>query len=388
LKKYNYIIIGAGCAGLSLLMRMIASGRFSDKKILLIDKSPKLINDRTWCFWEKGDGFFEPIVHHQWRHTSIYNNQFYRNFDIDPYRYKMIRGIDFYQYCFERMAQCHYIEVRYGHITNMHGENGTMALTINGVTEYFEDATVFNSLWQEEVIKQQQPIYLLQHFKGWIIEVPMPSFNTGEAVLMDFRVNQTHGTTFAYVLPLSNTRALVEYTVFSERVLDDEAYGVALKQYIEQQLKLTTYSIVSEEYGVIPMTNAVFPWYDNGAFHIGTAGGQTKASSGYTFQFIQKQTAAIVDSLINNTLSKTARPLPSPRRFHFYDSVLLRILVNRQMGGDIIFTRLFEKNAAQAVFKFLDNETSFMEEWAIIKSLPTGVFLRAALAQLVTRRKR
>ena len=43
-------------------MRMIKSGKFSDKKILLIDKEPKTKNDRTWCFWEKGNGFFENIV--------------------------------------------------------------------------------------------------------------------------------------------------------------------------------------------------------------------------------------------------------------------------------------------------------------------------------------
>ena len=40
-------------------MRMIKSGKFADKKILLIDKEPKTKNDRTWCFWEKQDGFFE-----------------------------------------------------------------------------------------------------------------------------------------------------------------------------------------------------------------------------------------------------------------------------------------------------------------------------------------
>ena len=50
---------GAGCASLSLLMRMIRSGKFTDKKILLIDKEQKNKNDRTWCFWETQNGFFE-----------------------------------------------------------------------------------------------------------------------------------------------------------------------------------------------------------------------------------------------------------------------------------------------------------------------------------------
>ncbi len=65
---YDYIFAGAGAAGLSLLTRMIASGKFSDKKILLIDKAPKTSNDRTWCFWEKENSFFEEIVYRKWDH--------------------------------------------------------------------------------------------------------------------------------------------------------------------------------------------------------------------------------------------------------------------------------------------------------------------------------
>jgi lycopene beta-cyclase len=61
--RYDYIIAGAGAAGLSLLTRMIACGKFSDKKILIIDKAAKTVNDRTWCFWEKEQGFFEDIVY-------------------------------------------------------------------------------------------------------------------------------------------------------------------------------------------------------------------------------------------------------------------------------------------------------------------------------------
>jgi lycopene beta-cyclase len=46
------------CAALSIIMRMIKSGKFADKRILLIDKEEKNKNDRTWCFWETQPGFF------------------------------------------------------------------------------------------------------------------------------------------------------------------------------------------------------------------------------------------------------------------------------------------------------------------------------------------
>ena len=56
----------AGCASLSIIMRMIASEKFSQKKILLVDREPKIRNDRTWCFWEQEAGFFEDIVYRKW----------------------------------------------------------------------------------------------------------------------------------------------------------------------------------------------------------------------------------------------------------------------------------------------------------------------------------
>ena len=86
-KEYNYIITGAGCAGLSLLMRMMEDPFFSDKKILVIDREFKNKNDRTWCFWEKEKGLFETIVHHQWQHVNFISNDFFRKLDLTPYRY-------------------------------------------------------------------------------------------------------------------------------------------------------------------------------------------------------------------------------------------------------------------------------------------------------------
>ena len=65
-KNYDYIFLGAGCASLSIIMRMIDSKKFIEKKILLVDREPKTKNDRTWCFWEQGAGFFEDVVYRKW----------------------------------------------------------------------------------------------------------------------------------------------------------------------------------------------------------------------------------------------------------------------------------------------------------------------------------
>src|SRR6188474_524620 len=97
-------------------MRMIRSGRFADKKILLIDKEPKNKNDRTWCFWETQPGFFEDIVYRKWDTISFLSDDFSAKTNISPYHYKMIRGIDFYKFRFDEIRKHGNVEVIYGEV--------------------------------------------------------------------------------------------------------------------------------------------------------------------------------------------------------------------------------------------------------------------------------
>jgi lycopene beta-cyclase len=194
---------------------------------------------------------------------------------------------------------------------------------------------------------------------------------------MDFRVSQKHGTAFTYILPFSETKALVEYTLLTRHLLTSEEYDRQLKNYISTHVTGHDYRVREEEYGVIPMTNEKFTFYKNGIYQIGAAGGQTKASSGYTFQFIQKQSAAIIDQL-QKGLSLEALP-GTAGRFRFYDNTLLHILYYGLLPGPIVFTELFKKNKPQQVLRFLDNETTLKEELGIISTLPKWPFIKAAL---------
>ncbi|MDQ6761184.1 MAG: lycopene cyclase family protein [Bacteroidota bacterium] len=379
-KQYDYIFLGAGCATLSIVMRMIASEKFSNKKILLIDKDDKKKNDRTWCFWEDGEGFFEKIVYHKWEHLFFSTDDENIPLDISPYQYKMIRGIDFYQYCFSVINAQLNIDVINGNIS-FDDENISSKIFFNGeVLLLKKSAYIFNSIHVPGK-KQRGRFYLLQHFKGWIIETNENYFDINKATLMDFRVRQDLGTTFVYVLPLSPGKALIEYTLFTEKLLSQNEYNAALKDYISSFLKLENYKIIDEEYGVIPMTNATFPDYENGMYYIGTAGGNTKASTGYTFRFIQKQANTIVEELVKN---KDVIKLRKPhKRFYFYDSTLLHILSKKLLGGKEIFSVLFKKNRASTVLKFLDNETSISEEIKLLNSLPKKIFIKAGFKELV-----
>ncbi|MBL7743183.1 MAG: hypothetical protein JNN00_06860 [Chitinophagaceae bacterium] len=377
INQYDYIIAGAGCAGLSLAVHMIRSGKLADKKILLVEKEQKNKNDRTWCFWETDPGLFEEIIYRQWNIAWFYGEDYSKGMDIRPYQYKLIRGIDFYEYALGLIRKQKNITIQPGEVQDMISTNTETSITIDGQKFYAQ--YIFNSILFKKPVLKKNEYWLLQHFKGWVIETENPYFNPAAATLMDFRVDQQHGTAFVYCMPFSECRALVEYTLFTSELLENGQYDKGLKEYVERILNVSSYKIAEEEFGIIPMTNHRFPSHQEDIIHIGTAGGQTKASSGYTFSFIQKHSAAIVDRLIMGE-----RPLVSltKRRFRFYDSTLLHILHYNTLPAKKVFTDLFQKNKPQQVLRFLDNESSVRDELKIISSLPTWPFLKAALRQL------
>ncbi|HEU0109966.1 MAG TPA: lycopene cyclase family protein [Flavisolibacter sp.] len=375
--QYDYIIAGAGCAGLSLAMHLIHSGKFRDKNILLVDQHPKQSNDRTWCFWQTGKSLFEPIVYKQWQKLFFYGEAFSKQLNIEPYKYKMIRGIDFYDFCLEEINRQPNFTVRFDKVEHVFSSDITTGIMLNGNAIHAE--YIFNSILFQKPQLSENEYWLLQHFKGWLIETENNVFEPEVATLMDFRIDQQWGTAFCYVLPFTKNRALVEYTVFSPQVLPKEQYDVGLKNYLEQILQLGSYKILDEEFGVIPMTNFEFDAGQNNIINIGTAGGQTKGSSGYTFNFIQKHSNELVQQLMRG---KHPSLKTGSRRFSFYDSVLLNILYKNTLPGKLIFTRLFQKNQTSKVLRFLDNETSVADELKIISTLPTWPFTKAALQQI------
>ncbi len=379
-RDYDYIIAGSGCAGLSLLVRMIKSGAFTSKRILLVDQSSKTENDRTWCFWEKGEGFFQQAVSKSWDKLWFRSSAVARLMDINPYQYKLIRGIDLYVHALQIIGGAGNVEVLNARIDTVgEDQNGPFIILSDRV---IRASVVFNSILFHKPALKQQEFYLLQHFKGWFIETSKEHFNPGEATLMDFRTSQQYGTSFVYVMPFSKTTALIEYTLFTHELLADAAYDEALGDYIGGTLGITDYMVSERETGVIPMTNHRFPIGTPGVVNIGTAGGQTRGSSGYTFQFIQQHSELIVERLLQGKSPLVPVPLGS-RRFNFYDSVLLDILHHAALPGETVFSDLFRKNDPGIVLRFLDKKSNLAEELKVIASLPTMPFLKAALRHLI-----
>lgn len=377
MKHYDIIIAGAGCAGLSLAVKLAQAGYTKNHRIAVVDREQKQANDRTWCFWERGTGTFESVVSKRWPQLYFHGLRNSIKLQLAPYTYKMIRGADFYDYSLRVLKEAQVALIQ-GDVGRVGEDEAGAWIEIDDVRH--TASYIFDSVHADIKPMQKGKHYLLQHFLGWRIKTEQACFDPHAATFMDFRVSQAFGHCFIYILPFADNEALVECTFFSEALVQQEVYEQLLKEYILDYLHNTAYNILETEVGVIPMTNHVFPPSTKRIIYIGTAGGFTKPSSGYTFKFIQEHTDRLASALV-----QTGTPTLSagtPKRFGFYDSVMLHVLRRGAISAEDIFEPFFRKNPTTDVFDFLNNDSTLAQELAIISSLPKMPFVRAAWREI------
>lgn len=382
MKHYDYIFTGAGLSALMTVCKMIESGRFQNKSILIIDENAKKTNDRTWCFWSTHPADWQKVVSKKWDSALFANENFRRILDLQPYQYNRIKGLDFYNQAFDLLSKNDHITFLNQKVINL-TETESHVL-IQTETERFSGSKVFNSIYDSKMTANQSKYPVLQqHFIGWIIKSAKPAFHPECATFMDFSVAQKGNTRFMYVLPTTEHEALLEYTLFSHSLLKQEEYEKEIQNYLEK-LGITEYEIVEKEQGSIPMTCYPF-WKVNtrNVMQIGTAGGWTKASTGYTFKNADKKSSELVAFLEKAT---DFTKFHKKTKFWFYDLLLLDILDRKNEMGATIFSALFKKGNPTLIFKFLDEETSLLEDLKVIWKCPKGLFI-AALFRVVFRIK-
>ena len=377
--KYDYIIIGAGASGLLLADAMGSDNFFAGKRILVLDKDAKKTNNRTWCFWEKGEGNFDAILHRKWPQIFFAGKEVSLSTPISPYQYKMLKGIDFYNHYLQKIAT-------YANITFIQEKVSAVVEVTNEVrvktaSSEYKGKQVFNSIFDyNKALHQKKYPVLQQHFLGWFVKTESAVFKKEEATFMDFSVPQNGNTRFMYVLPFSASEALVEYTLFSEKTLAKNEYETAIITYLEEKLGVTNYKITEVEQGNIPMTCFNFSAANsNQILNIGIAGGWAKPSTGYTFYNSTKKVKKLTQYL------KTEKPLSKfskKTRFWYYDLLLLDVLKKENGLGQSIFEAMFKKRKPQLILKFLDEDTSFLEELKIIWACPKLPFIKALLQRI------
>jgi lycopene beta-cyclase len=189
---------------------------------------------------------------------------------------------------------------------------------------------------------------------------------------MDFDCEQDNNVHFFYTLPFSKKNALVETTWLSNlNHRSVHSYETQLKDYLENHLNIKKYKVLFREKGAIPLFHPKNIKKLN-QIDIGTAGGMTRLSTGYTFLNIQEHSKFIRKNLDN---VHKLKPKIIPDKYQFLDKIFLKVLTNNPKKMPDIFYKMFSsKNSS--IINFLSNKSNILEDFQIVSKMPKWTFFK------------
>ncbi len=378
----DLLILGGGCAGLSLAMQL---ARFDKRipKTLILEQRARYENDRTWCFWGNEKTPFAALATHQWSAVSVANSDQAVRVECAASPYRMLSSEHFYSAAAAALSKTSKIQLQMDSQIlsepqlkdgRWHFQTSNGALSSAMVVDTRPAAPVANDaalMWQS--------------FFGREIECLQPVFEPGCAELMSFSSASPDRVAFTYVLPISSTRALVEFTVFAVRPQSALALSADLTAAIEQRVKGAVFAVLRSEQGVLPMGLApamtALGEHDNTSTYVrvGLFAGAARPATGYAFQRIQRWAAHCAERIADG----------GPPVVHAKDSWLLArmdhlflgVLQRQPQLAPQMFVDLFAHVDSQRVIRFLSDQARYSDYAAIVMALPFRPFLRQLFCQ-------
>ena len=352
MKEFNYVIIGGGCAGLSLAYELEIHEKLKDKTLAIIEPRKEYKRDKTWSFWKVAPHNFDDCVKKNWENFSINIPGKTNYLECKNFPYQSIDSGLFYEKIKNKLKK---------------NENIFFFKNIEEINK--QNSLIFNSVPN---IKKNH-LNLWQHFCGVEIKTDNDIFDEKIFNLMDFDCEQRESVHFFYTLPYAKNRALVETTWLSK--MNDNSqkdYENQINNYIKNNLKIKSYEITYKEEGAIPL---FYPLNKNekNKINIGTAGGMTRLSTGYTFLNIQEHSKYIRENIDNIS---NAKKFEIDRKYQFLDEIFLRVLEKNPEKMSDVFFRMF-KTSPKTVIKFLSNKSNFLEDLSVIFKMPKLIFIKA-----------
>lgn len=373
-QPYDVAVLGAGGAGHLVLLALAEQD--PDLRVVVVDDVERTGWDRTWCFWADGPSLVDEVVEGRWRRLLVAGGGAPGQvLDLDPLTYRLVRSDAVYGLTARRLAAAARLRVD---------------RTVARAQDVVEDdrgavvATTAGPVRARWVLDSRPApparpggTTWVQSFLGRVLPEQAAPDLGGVPVFMDFRTAQpAAGLSFGYCLPLADGSVLVEYTEFAPSPLEDSFAEAALDEYVALLGGKAGVVPLHVERGAIPMTDAPFPRRTGRrVIRLGTAGGATRPSTGYTFSAMARQAEAVARALAEGR--DPLPPLPYPRRHRVMDAALLRALDDDLVDGPAFFRRLFDRHPAARVLRFLDGASTPSEELRIMASSPQLAMMRA-----------
>ena len=372
LTNTDVIILGGGCAGLSLAMRL-ADLRERGPRAVVIESRTRYTNDRTWCFWGTGSARLSHLVRHRWKTVSLAIGERRVTVDCRATPYQMIPAEVFYTAAVEAIAETPRVELAMGEtITSEPRKDGDLWRIETTAGQRCAKMIVDTRPGRRP---ERGAASLWQSFSGQEIECDAARFDPDSATLMSFLPTRNGRTSFLYVLPVSSHRAVVEATVFSPDPLGPRDLAGELEAGLARQVGGAGFSVLRSEHGILPMGLAApAPSPDVSHVRAGLAAGGARAASGFAFQRIQRWADACAEALAAGQ-PPVAHP-PDPWRMRAMDGLFLRVLRARPELAPDLFLALFAMRNPARIVRFMSDCATFSDCATIALALPAWPFLR------------
>lgn len=378
----EHLIVGAGCAGLSLAVRLAAQPVHERGRVVVIEPRTALGGDRTWCTWRGRPHPFEAAITHRWSKWRVVGARGAVVHTLPNRPYEQVDSVAFAAVALTRLEQGEGVEVRLGTtVRELHDEGASVRVDTDAGT--LRARLVWDGRGGAPAIDRgEDDVCWLQHFVGWVVRTERPIFDPSTVTLMDFEVSQERGPHFVYVLPYAEDLALVEDTYFSEHALSEDEYASTLRAWLDRR-GAGRFEVLRRERGAIPMDTApVRRRASPRIVPIGLRAGAAKPSTGYAFAFIQRHSDALAIVAGDGARPPPQLPVRSPVAT-FFDRVFLSFLRRRPHAAPELFGALFARTPPASLVRFLLEEGGVRDHLAVMNGVP-----RLALALEAVRARR
>ncbi len=385
--SYDLIILGAGCAGLSLCHYLREAGY--EGRILVLDRKPTFEDDRTWSFWDVEPTPFSHLATARWNAWTVVTDRETQLSGSSAHPYLSLRAIDFYEDCLRRFEGDPRLEIVLGETVLRCEEVDGGVLVLTDRAEYDAghvfDARGLHAGSSEFAVLREKSVWVPQHFLGQRIKASRAVFDESVCTLMDFGVSQDRGVHFMYLLPSTPQECLVENVYFSFAKVDADTHREEIRAFLRDtyHLRDDEYQVEHEERGFIPMSDHPFTGSNGPRMRaVGTLAGATRPSTGYAFLRIQRECGAVAARFALGT--PPVRRVGEQRR-RLLDAIFLRFMTERPRELPALYLRMFERVPTENLIRFMTERSSVADEFRLILALPKRPFIGIVLRMLASR---
>ncbi len=361
-------ILGGGCAGLSLAVRLAGSGL----RVTVIEPRSGYEDDRVWSFFRTRPDPFAACVRASWSKWHVSSAGETARRGSNHLRYESVSSGAFYQLALQICRAAPNVDLRLG--TSVLADPRPPAM--DGPWRVETNSGQLTSRYVIDTRPTGRTSGYGQSFLGQEIRVGFDAFDPDDVPMMCFAAPRPDRVDFVYILPFARDEALVEVTTFGPEIPDISDHRHWLNNEIARLARGQSYDVLREERAFIPMV-LPRPGPPNAPARFaraGLRGGAARPSTGYAYQRIQEMADLCAAQILRGADSIDLR-IDSPVT-RFMDGVFLRVLQRRPDRGPALFSALFRNAPADRLERFLSGSTASIDRVSVMASLPPVPFLR------------